>query len=66
MKVHIFKSEMRLAEFLIKEYVNRGTELSPLTLFTITDYHSANKQISMSNLNMPTIGINILLLSYKV
>ena len=32
-KVHIFKSETKLAEFLIKENVNLRVELSHLTLF---------------------------------
>ena len=32
-KTHIFKSEAKLAEFLIKENVNLRVELSHLTLF---------------------------------
>jgi len=35
-RVHIFKSKLRLAEFLIRENVNLGVELSHLILF---DHH---------------------------
>jgi hypothetical protein len=47
-RVHIFKSETRPTEFLIKEIVNPRTELSFLTLWTITNYffHTIRQKIS--------------------
>lgn len=70
-KVHIFKSETRPSEFLIKEIVNPRTELSILTLWTSTNYFSRiirqkNLQIVISTWKWPPLEKNILHLSYAV